>query len=762
MKICIKYSDLINGIYNSDLIKSLIQMDNENIKFYIIVNEKYNYGKAKRRIKFYEKRIKKYGFSKFHVILTDNEIQDVCDRNNIDVLFSNCKININNEFVKIINLNDNTISIINQLKDYIKWCETSLISECKNLTIPSKDKVWMKYYNKKALSDLKRFSLIKSDTMYDHIVKNNSDFLHDVALEISGTNTKITYKELEDNVKKYKSAFIKDGIKAGDVVTISLPNVLASVYSFFALQEIGAIPSMVHTFTKKETMNKYFKEENTKAVIMIGMQEVYDTVKEAIKDTNVKRVICVPLNDSLSMKYSLGIKILNSKFGKIFLGKSNIKEKYLLNKEVSLKEKIACIENLSGNFKLKEDEIFISLKNFLKNSTENVASEILSIKNDVATIIHTGGTTGCPKAAMLSHENLNSNIDFFEATIQNFDRGETLVAIPPMFHVLGLNNCIYLPLRVGAKTVLVPKYNKNKISEIYEKYKPEYFFAVPKIGYDIIHNTDNFKNIDLSCLKYVVFGGEEMSTKFLTEFQDFLMKHNSKIKVSQSLGATEASCSMTNTFNNCNVIGSLGIPLIGLDAKVVKIKNETDDDYNNIEEVGYEEIGEICFSGDSIMLGYLQSNSNRNTLRKHSDGKIWLHTADAGYIDKNGMIYFIERIKDMIKINGEQVYVSEIKKIIMEHPLVDNCAISCILDKDDKKKVIATITLKSNQYIRSLEKIKEDIYIMCKSKLIKEAVPREVVITEKLPETMYFKVDTTSLEKKYQHQEKVLQLNNKA
>ena len=113
----------------------------------------------------------------------------------------------------------------------------------------------------------------------------------------------------------------------------------------------------------------------------------------------------------------------------------------------------------------------------------------------------------------------------------------------------------------------------------------------------------------------------------------------------------------------------------------------------------------------------------------------------------------------MIKINGEQVYVSEIKKIIMEHPLVDNCAISFILDKDDKKKVIATITLKDNEYLRSPEKIKDDIYIMCKTKLIKEAVPREVVITEKLPETMYFKVDITSLENKYQQREKVLQLN---
>ena len=250
-----------------------------------------------------------------------------------------------------------------------------------------------------------------------------------------------------------------------------------------------------------------------------------------------------------------------------------------------------------------------------------------------------------------------------------------------------------------------------------------------------------------------------MNNKFLNKFQRFLDIHNSNIMVSQSLGATEASCSMTNTFNNCNVLGSLGIPLIGLNAKIVKIKNENDDDYNNIEEVGYDEIGEICFSGDSIMLGYLQSKSNYNTLRKHNDGKIWLHTADAGYIDRNGILYFSERIKDMIKINGEQVYVSEIKKIIMEHPLVDNCAISCILDKDDKKKVIATITLKDNEYLRSPEKIKDDIYIMCKTKLIKEAVPREVVITEKLPETMYFKVDTTSLENKYQQREKVLQLN---
>ena len=197
-----------------------------------------------------------------------------------------------------------------------------------------------------------------------------------------------------------------------------------------------------------------------------------------------------------------------------------------------------------------------------------------------------------------------SNDNAFEATIQDFERGDTILAIPPLFHVLGLNNCILLMLRAGGKVVLIPKYNKYKLSQLCKKYHPEMIFGVPKIGRDFLEVLD--EKTDLSHLKYYVLGGEEMGKGFIEQSNAFLKQHGANIYCDQSLGATECSCSMTNTFKNSYVPGSLGIPLINLDMKVVKLAGE------DIRECDYNEYGEICFSGPSVMKGYLDEiNENK-------------------------------------------------------------------------------------------------------------------------------------------------------
>lgn len=766
MRFAIKFSDIMQN--QTKITEILASFKNDVCKIYVIFDNVED--KAINNLDYKKKYVEKCK-NKLHkinipydivIVTNETDLSQLYKRNYIDIVLTTSmqeqQLYLKNEFISTIDISEE--HAFDEIKQYINNQMTPF-SINQVLTLPSKDKVWMKYYNQKALTDLKRFSLQKM-SMYERIQYNNQDFLQDTAIEICDTDTSITYAELIQNVEKYKSAFEGENIQKNDKVAIMVPNVLSGIYSIFALQDIGAIPSLIHVFTKTEVLHNYLVEEKCQAIVMIGMQEVYDVVKNAIPDTQVKRVISVPLTDSLSFKYKLGIQLLTSKFGKFVINTINHKGKYKLNKNqkfvTAIKNTVTQLfsdfKNTSGNFKLEEDHIFQSLDNFLKKPQKIVEST----PNNIAVTIHTGGSTATPKAALLTHDNLNANIDSFEATIQNFKRGETMVTIPPLFHVLGFNNCIYLPLRSGIKIVLVSKYNKKKVPKMFQLYHPEYFFAVPKIGRDMLNENSNgnFQDIDMSNLKYIVFGGEEMDSNYLNNFKEFLQEHNSSINPSQSLGATEASCSMTNTFNNCNVLGSLGIPLIGFDFKVVKIKNEEDMNYDVIEELGYNEVGELCFSGDAIMLGYLQEKFNKGTLRKHEDGKIWLHTADSGYIDTNGLIYFEDRIKDMVKINGEQVYTSEIKKMILSYPLVDKCVITCITDEIGKKKVIATITIKNNIYGYSNSKIEEDIMQLCRNSLIKEAVPREIVVKEILPETMYYKVDTNLLADEYEQKQRTI------
>lgn len=763
MKFAIKYSDIIN--YKDILINILNKTKTDITKIYVIfdsIDEDIlnDLEKKKKFSKKCEKKLKSIKFP-FDYILLINDVKyhlnDVCKRNYIDVLLtSNISETtfISDPFIKTINIKNDYL--YKEITDYIKNCNIPISNGVNITKSPSLDKIYLKYYNKKELSDYKRFSLQK-ESLFERIKYNNYDFMYETALEIFGTDTKISYQEFVDNIEKYKAKFKENQIEYGDVVTIMCPNVLASVYSIFALMDIGAIPSMVHVFTKEKNLNRMLKDENSKAIIMIEMEEVYHVVKEAIKNTDVKKVITIPLTDSLSFKYQLGIKLINSKFFKFAINTLKSGNKYVLNKENKgikaykniVTQLFADFNKTKGNFKVIEDETFIQLESFLSGSFEPIEST----PNEIALIIHTGGSTADPKAVLLTHENLNSNIDQFEATIQNFKRGDKMISIPPIFHILGFNNCLYLPLRSGIKAILVSKYNKNKLKQMFEL-KPEYFFGVPKIGRDLLKQ--DLDNIDMSNLKYMVYGGEEMDSKFLKDITALILNHNGNIKASQSLGASEATCSMTNTFNNCNEIGSLGIPLIGLDVKVVKIKNETDPDYDVIEELGYNEVGELCFSGNSIMYGYLQDEFNKTTLRKHPDGKIWLHTFDAGYINEKGLIYFEDRIKDMIKINGEQVYTSEIKKIITSHPWVEKCAITCVLDKDEKKNIIATITLKIELF--DTKQLEENILKLCKDNLIKEAVPKKIEIRKSMPETMYLKIDSKKLTEEYQAKQKKLSI----
>ncbi len=765
MKFAIKFCDIQNNLeslknilsdFKSDIVEIFIIFD--EVEKRLINNTK----KKEKYVHKCRKILQKLHFPFDHILLTDQDnLVELCERNHMDVVFLRAKRERDafqkNEYMTAMDISNQEV-LYKNLKEYIEYWNSPLIPlETVTSTSPSRDKIWEKHYTRKQARDLERFSKEKK-SMFAHIVDNNQDFLYSTAIEICDTDTKITYEELIQNVETYKVAFLQDGIQKDDVVAIACPNVPASIYSFFALQEIGAIPSMVHIFTKKDLMHQYFISEKCSAVVMIGMEEVYKNVKEAMQGTNVKRVISVPLTDSLSLKYKMGLHLINSKLGKFMINLSKTKGKYKLEKNSPYTKAVKNVtiqllsdfQNTAGNFVLKEDDIFLSLDHFLQKKEKKWG---VSTPNEVAAYLHTGGTTGDPKAALLSQDNFNTNIDAFEATIQDYKKGETFISIPPLFHILGLNNCIYMPLRVGAKIVLVPKYNKKKLPNIFKKYHPEYFFAVPKIGQDMIANELGFSNVDMSCCKYIVFGGEEMLLNFLTQLQTFIEKHQALIQISQSLGATEATCSMTNTFNNCNELGSLGIPLIHLNAKIVKIKDALEDDYETIEELGYNQVGEICFQGDSIMMGYLHEDENETTLRMHADGKIWLHTGDAGYITEKGIIYFENRIKDMIKINGEQVFTSEIKKVITSHPLVEKCVITCITDKENKKRIIATITMVDSSLIHS--DIEQQIIELCRDSLIKEAVPREIIVKERLPETMYLKTDTNLLQKEYQDRQNV-------
>lgn len=731
MRFLIKYSDVLKYQHSNKEFEPFAELKSAVNNIFVLMDDKAYISDSishwRKEIKNAEKSLKRIGFPYSCVILQRDALENIVSRNHIDYILSfdgKMQECFKDKYVELVDINQDAKALRNQITSIVEYNFSPII--CGDISItdaPSKNKIWLKNYNRRAQRDLERFSE-EHKSIFQHICDNNKDFLYQTAIEYYGV--KITYMDLIKNVEINERVLSYLGVRKGDVVTVCTPNVPSAIYLYFAAQEIGAIPSMMHVYSSPEEMKYYLNTEKSRFVVMIGLNRVKKNLQSILNDTPVEKVIVIPLNDSLdcscpeAIKTKLGLALLGTELGS------------------------RLFKNENAKFDMPLDDRFVTHRECIEKSRN---TEINRAYNDISTIIHTGGTTGMGKSTLLTHDNINRNDDAFEATIQDFERGDAIIAIPPLFHVLGLNNCIILILRAGGKVILVSKYQKVALPRLIQKYKPAFLFGVPKIGRDILE-VKEFENTDLSCLKYYVLGGEEMSQQFLEKTMDFLEAHNARIKVSQSLGATEGACSLTNTFEP-NILGSLGIPLINMDMKIIK-KNQNEE----IVECRYGERGEICFSGPSIMKGYLNApEENETVLREHDDGKIWFHTGDLGYVDKNGVLFFVNRIKDMLKINGEQVYPSNIKKIIMQHKAVKDCAVVGTEDSHNHKRVAAIIVL--HNPMDDIEQIKREIMTVCAENLTRESIPSYIEVCDKLPETKLFKVDNIQICKSLQRMKKV-------
>lgn len=752
MKFAIEYEELLKIINKEGLSRIINSFKNEENKFYIIKHSDLkvteNEKKHKKLVEKLKKKLEKKGIPYSEVIVSKDDFASICKRNYIDYVITNDKDNME-QISKIENVEVLSFKHYVELRDKIvtvieEGNKPLLFSEAEISNYPSKDKIWLKYYNKQMLKTYNRL-LCDKTSMFRSVIEHNQDFLYETMIDY---NCQMTYGEYKEKVLKAKAGFLAQGIKPNDKVGVCTPNVVGTLIAIAALQEIGAIPSMMHVYSSIGDIKGYIEKDHMKAIVMIGMDATYKNVKEAIKNTNIEKVFIIPLEDSMPFVKKLGIKILTSRFGKIVTMINHEKKKYktFKNGELKLKD---CIVDFFSNVKkiptqekIKYGEIFIPWSEIMKYSATDINDYIY---NESAVILHTGGTTAFPKSAVLTHENIYTNASAFIASIPQIERRDKMLTIPPVFHVFGFNNCTYLGFLAGCRVILVHKYDKAQMAKDFKKYNPQYFFAVPKLVQDMVDNPHLYDDVSFKDIKYIALGGTEMSTKFLTAAQKLVDEHGGNIKIGESLGFTEGSCSVTNSFSYANVLGSLGIPLINIDAKIVKMKDPSDSTYEDIEELGYDQTGEMCFSGSSIMKEYYNDPiSTTLSLRIHPDGKKWIHIGDAGHITKDGFLFYDDRIKEMEKINGEQVFPSEIKKVVEMHPNVDKCAI-VFIDCDGKKVVVAVVT--SNDETKSPEPLQEEIKQICSQHLMRESVPVLVDVRKELPETMYYKVDKNEIRK---------------
>lgn len=554
---------------------------------------------------------------------------------------------------------------------------------------------WAKYY-----PDGQVHLEYSEGSLYDELEKSANMYPKYCAYNYFGRT--VSYNTFISQIETIAKSFCELGVEKGDVVTICMPNTPEAIISFYALNKIGAIANIIHPLSAENEIKYYLNISDSKYLLAIDL--AYDKIENIIDQTKIEKTIIVSVSESMPTLLNIGY---------------NITQGY--------KNKIKNTEKI-----IQWKDFKISGDNYLGNTKVEVNKE------DCAAILYSGGTTGKPKGIILTNLNFNAVAKQCTVACGFVKPKDSLLAILPIFHGFGLGICIHTVFMNGATSILIPQFNAKKFDDLLKKYHPNIIIGVPTL-YEALLNNKNMNNVDLSYLKGAISGGDSLSPSLKKEVDKFFREHNAHIQIREGYGLTECSSASCLTPINIYKEGSIGVPLPDMMYKIVAP--------NTDEELPNGETGEIIISGPSVMAGYLNEEVETNlALQKHKDGKIWLHTGDLGYMDKDGFVFFKQRLKRMIVSSGYNVYPSQIEEIMNMHPSVLTSTVIGIPHPYKIQVAKAYVVLKQNVK-KSKSKIKEEIMDLCKKNLARYSQPYEIEFRESLPKTKIGKVNYKELEK---------------
>ncbi len=540
-------------------------------------------------------------------------------------------------------------------------------------------------------------------TMYQLVKEAAERLPDDPAYNFEGKIT--TYRQMITRIETTAKAFSAMGIKRNDIVTLCMPNTPQAVDCLYGLNRIGAVASLIHPLSAVKEIAYYLNLSRSKAIVVPDL--FYENVTEALKSVRHSvKIIVARIQDELTPVLYAAYTI---KKGKDYL-------------------------------KFPDERGGIIWSDFIKKSKAvRSLPKIIYDKNKTAVILYSGGTTGVSKGICLSDMNLNALAMQARIAMEcEFSRGLKNLSAMPIFHGFGLGIGIHTVLINNACCILLAQFNTKIYAAAMKKRKPNFIAGVPTI-FKMLVECKDLKNEDLSYLKGMFVGGDSMPAELKKHVDEFLRNHDADIQVREGYGLTECVTASCLTPKDTHREGSIGLPFPDTLYKIVSPATG--------EDLPYGEEGEICISGPTVMQGYLNNEAETKiALRRHADGRIWLHTGDLGHIDKDGYIYFRQRIKRMIVTSGYNVYPSQVEKAIESHPAVDYCCVIGVKDDYKIEKIKAFIVTKEG--IDENDDLKKEIREHCKTQIALYAVPREIEFRKELPKTLVGKVAYRQLEEK--------------
>ncbi len=500
---------------------------------------------------------------------------------------------------------------------------------------------------------------------------------------------KVTYRKLNEQVDRMATALYQLGVRKGDRVAVMLPNSPHYIISFFAAMRLGAIVVNVNpTYTSRELQHQL---EDCGAETIILLNLFWPRLREIRPETKIKRIVVAHVFDTLGFPSKLLVKIAQKKTPEWV--------------DVNQEQDIFFFETLLTQYGPTPPKVTVDV-------------------NDVALFQYTGGTTGLPKAAMLTHNNLMVNVQQVGAWLVSGHRGhEKMMAAIPFFHVYGMTVAMLYSVFMAAEIIIVPNPRPiDNVMTIMQKERATLFPGVPAMYIGII-NHPKVAEYDLRSIKACISGSAPLPMEVQERFGEVTGG-----RLVEGFGMTECSpVALVNPVHGTRKAGSVGIPAPDTEAKIVNLET------GETIPLGSDEQGELCVRGPQVMKGYW-NRPDETALTVDADG--WLHTGDICKSDSDGYFYIVDRKKDMIIASGFKVLPRDVEEVLFMHPKVMEAVVVGVPNPARGDDTVKAFVVVKEGESPTVDEIRE----FCKLHLAPYKVPREIEFRTELPKTMVGKV----------------------
>lgn len=525
--------------------------------------------------------------------------------------------------------------------------------------------------------------------LFSLLEDNISKFGKNTAIDFM--DKKYSWQEIYDLSKKLACALQKLGIGKGHRVGLFLPNSPYYIYAYYGILQTGATVVNFNPLYPEHELIDLINLSETEIMITTDLKMLFDKMNAVMGKTTLKKLIICPFKSILPFPKNILFSVFKA-------------------------GELACVPK-------NKDILWLPA---LMHNNGQIKPVSIDPKNDLALLQFTGGTTGTPKAAMLTHYNLYANAIQSARWFAKVKGGEDkMMGILPFFHVFAMTAIMNFSVALGLEIIALPRFDLKQTLNILHKKRPSLLVAVPAI-YNAINNSPDLAKYDLSSLKYCLSGGAPLTLEIKKTFEG-----KTGCTVIEGYGLTESSpVACANPIEGPYHEGSIGLPYPRTIVEIIDPSDKT-------TPMPFGERGELCIRGPQVMKGYWKNpQSTQDVLRDTGDGDKRLHTGDIAIMKEDGFVYIVDRIKDMIITNGYNVYPRNVEEAIYKHPAIEECIVAGIPDRDRGEIVKCWIKCKNGH---SLDE--EGLKKFLKTLLSPMEIPRRYEFRDQpLPKTMIGKL----------------------